>query len=64
MQSHELTPRLNAIQLAPEDLTLITEPSEDQRHAMLTDAHAQGHLGAKSIVKRIHECGYNWPSIA
>ena len=64
MFNHDLTPRLNAIQLAPEDSTLLAVPPKDQRHAMLTDAHAQGHLGAKSIVKRIHECGFNWPSIA
>ena len=61
-----LGPCVNAL-TAEEKLLLAQEkrgrviPSAEEQHALLEQAHAQGHFGVKAIYNYIDELGYWWP---
>ena len=56
-------PTLLGIRLQPEATSLLTTPPEEDRVSILAEAHSFGHLGAVSVVNRVKECGYFWPSL-
>ena len=61
---HDHDVSFNTLQLMPEDAKLLQEPALEQRSLILAEAHALGHLGSKSLVHRVRESGFNWPSLA
>ena len=62
----EVSPDINAgaLQLAPEEHELLQLPSDVEHQKILAEAHALGHLGAKSLVGRVHELGFHWPALS
>ena len=57
-------PSLLPLQLLPESKDLLEAPAEDKRQEILVEAHAFGHLGAVSVVNRVKEQGFFWPTLS
>lgn len=45
------------------NITDYIAPPMENRHKLLTEAHAFGHFGTESIVQRLHEDGLHWTGI-